>query len=365
MAEIAGRHSKDPRLNGLFEIAVTRPDLIEGILEAVGRGEMTIEQARRKAGLQEEIMQFQKTNRRKWAWTDYREEQGNQVIVTVNELQEYWPLTLRQIYYRLVAGGHIENTRSKYNDLSVLIKQMRLDDWLSWKVLEDRVRRVSDKRGWGDHNEFIEAHIDEFLEGYERCYVQDQESYVELWCEKDALSQVFEKVAYPYCIRVVTCRGYQSITFLDSFRRRALAAMNRGQSPVILYFGDLDPSGVQMLEATKQTLEDEMNLWGADYHRVALTPDQVAAFNLPNDPTAVKTTDKRYKSYVKRFGDIAVELDALHPKTLQEMAVEAIESQFDMDLFREQMEVDHMERERWAAIKQKVMSEVRSLTSQT
>jgi uncharacterized protein YlbG (UPF0298 family) len=304
-------------------------------------------------------MNFEKTNRRKWTWTDYREEQGDRVMETVNELREYWPLTLRQIYYRLVAAGHIENTRSKYNDLSVLIKQMRLDDWLPWEVLEDRGRRVSDKRGWEDHREFLEAHIDWFLEDYERCYVQTQERYVELWCEKDALSQVFERVAYPYCIRAVTCRGYQSITFLDAFRRRAQAAMERGQHPVILYLGDLDPSGVQMLEATRQTLEDEMNLWGIEYHRVALTPEQVALFNLPYDPTAVKTTDKRYKSYVRRFGDIAVELDALHPKTHREMAVEAIESQFDMHLFREEMEVENMERERLAALKQRVMAELR------
>jgi uncharacterized protein YlbG (UPF0298 family) len=304
-------------------------------------------------------MRFEKTNRRKWAWTDYRENQGNRVMETVDELRDYWPLTLRQIYYRLVAAGHIENTRSRYNDLSVLIKQMRLDDRLPWEVLEDRARRVSDKRGWEDHTEFIAAHIDWFLEDYERCYVQTQERYLELWCEKDALSQVFEKVAYPYCIRAVTCRGYQSITFLDSFRRRARAAMERGQTPVILYFGDLDPSGYQMLEATKQTLEDEMNLLGVEYHRVALTPEQVAAFNLPHDPTAVKTTDKRCKNYVRRFGDLAVELDALHPRTLREMAVEAVESQFDMDLFQEQMEVEHMERERLAAIKQKVMAELR------
>jgi hypothetical protein len=310
-------------------------------------------------------MKFEKTNRRSWSWTDHRIRQGDQVIEVVNELQGYWPLTLRQIYYRLVAAGYIENTRSKYNDLSVLIKQMRLDDRLPWEVLEDRVRRVSDKRGFTDHAVFIEQELDIFLEGYERCYVQDQEGYVELWCEKDALSRIFEKVAYPYCIRVVTCRGYQSITFLDSFRRRAWAAMDRGQTPVILYFGDLDPSGVQMLEATKQTLEDEMDLWGLEYNRIALTPDQVTAFNLPNDPTAVKTTDRRYKSYVNRFGDIAVELDALHPQALQEMAIKAIESQFDMELFREQMEVEQMERERLAAIKQKVMAELKNLTSQT
>ena len=182
----------------------------------------------------------------------------------VKELKEYWPLTLRQIYYRLVAAGHLENTRSKYNDLSNLIKHMRLDEWLPWEVLEDRVRRVSEKRGWEDHNEFMEAHVDDFLEGYERCYVQDQKCYVEIWTEKDALSQVFERVAYPYCIRSVTCVGYQSVTFLDGFRRRARAAQNRGQIPVILYFGDMDPSGYQMLEAIKQTLEDEMDLWGVE-----------------------------------------------------------------------------------------------------
>ena len=303
--------------------------------------------------------------RRKWIWTEFRVKQAAQVMQTVNALKDYWPLTLRQIYYRLVAAGHIENTRSKYNDLSKLIKNMRLDEILPWKVLTDRGRRLSDKRGWDDHNEFLEASVDQFLEGYERCYIQDQENYVELWFEKEALSQVFERVAWPYCIRAVTCKGYQSITFLDDYRRRAKAAQERGQVPVILYFGDLDPSGVQMFEATQQTLEDEMDLWDVEYIRVALNPAQVADFELLSDPAAVKLTDCRYKNYVWRYGMVAVELDALHPQILQEMAVEAIESQFDMDLFNEQMEVEKMEREKLAAIKEKIMAEFNGLTSQT
>jgi hypothetical protein len=310
-------------------------------------------------------MNFTKTKRRKWSWTDHRVQQGNRVMRVVRELKDYWPLTLRQIYYRLVAAGHLENTRSKYNDLSNLIKHMRLDDWMPWEVLEDRVRRVSEKRGWEDHNEFMEAHVDDFLEGYERCYFQDQERYVELWTEKDALSQVFEKVAYPYCIRAVTCRGYQSITFLDGFRQRARSAQSRGQIPVILYFGDMDPSGYQMLEAIKQTLEDEMDLWGVEYDRGALTPDQIMNYELPHDPQAVKVTDKRYRKYVQRFGDLAVELDALHPQALRKLAVEAIENHFDMDLFREQMEVEQLEQERLASLKQKILSDLKGLTSQT
>lgn len=108
-----------------------------------------------------------------------------------------------------------------------------------------------------------------------------------------------------------------------------------------------------------------MELLGVQYIRVALTPEQVAAYELPSDPAAVKLTDRRLKAYVRRFGMVAVELDALHPQALQEMAVEAIESQFDMDLFMEHREVERQELARLAAIKAKVMAEFNSMTSQT
>ena len=88
-------------------------------------------------------------------------------------------------------------------------------------------------------------------------------------------------------------------------------------------------------------------------------------YELPHDPQAVKITDKRYRKYVQRFGDLAVELDALHPQVLRELAVEAIESHFDMDLFREQMEVEQLEQERLASLKGKILSDLKSLTSQT
>ncbi len=310
-------------------------------------------------------MELIRTERRKWSWTAHRLDQTNEVVRVVNELQEWWPLTLRQIYYRLVAGGRLENTRSRYNDLSKLIKQMRIDGMLPWDVMTDRTRRVSDKRGWADREDFVQEETRIFLEGYDRCYVQDQELYVELWCEKDALSQVFERVTWPYCIRTVTCKGYDSITFLNDFRRRARAAMEREQVPVILYFGDMDPSGWQMLEATKQTLEEDFNLYGVDYRRVALNPEQIVEYKLPHDPDAVKTTDSRCRSYVARFGDLAVELDALHPATLQSLARTAIESCFDMDAFREQMEIEKVERAKLAEIKERVLAEMKCLTSHT
>jgi len=305
------------------------------------------------------------SERRGITWTPKRRKQANEIITVVNGLVDYWPLTLRQIYYRLVAAGIVANTRSKYNDLSKVIKQMRLDGMLPWEVMEDRVRRVSTKRGDEDADTFIKKEMGLFLNGYSRCLVQGQENYVEVWVEKDALSRILEDVAYPYCIRVVTCRGYQSMTFLKAYADRADAAMAKGQTPVVLYFGDLDPSGVQMFEAAQQTLEDELDVIGVDFIRVGLNPEHVTAHNLPNNPDALKWSDVRAKGYVKRFGEIAVELDALHPATLETMAKEAIEGQFDMDLFEEQRAVEAMERDRLAAIKARVQAELENMTSHT
>jgi hypothetical protein len=81
--------------------------------------------------------------------------------------------------------------------------------------------------------------------------------------------------------------------------------------------------------------------------------------NLPNDPDAVKATDKRHGGYVKRFGNIAVELDALHPRVLRAMAIDAIEAQFDMDLFREQQEQEQADKEKIERIRDEIKAEVR------
>jgi len=91
-----------------------------------------------------------------------------------------------------------------------------------------------------------------------------------------------------------------------------------GKRTMILYFGDLDPSGWEMLPPLLTTLQDEMGLGDlVAGRRCALTPAQVEANKLPRNPDALKETDTRAKKYMARFGDLAVELDALPPATLE------------------------------------------------
>jgi hypothetical protein len=239
--------------------------------------------------------------------------------------------------------------------LSKLLKWMRIDDKLPWEALEDRSRTAASKRGYENMKQFIHDEIDDFLEGYTRCLVQGQEKYIEVWTEKDALFRVFENVVWPYCIRAVVCRGYQSVTFIADFYKRATQALMRGQKPVVLYFGDLDPSGVQMLEATIETLVSELGLWGVEFKRVALNPEHIKDFNLPHDPTAAKKSDSRYKGYVKKYGKVAVELDALHPALLEEIIIKAIEDDLDMGLFEKEKEQEEEDQYQIEVLREQLM----------
>jgi len=57
-------------------------------------------------------------------------------------------------------------------------------------------------------------------------------------------------------------------------------------------------------------------------HRIALNMDQVEQYNPPPNPA--KQTDSRFASYEAEYGDESWELDALEPRILNDLIVEAI-----------------------------------------
>ena len=179
--------------------------------------------------------------RREWKWTALQLDKLDKVREILKELLKYMPLTLRQIYYQLVGKGSIKNKVSEYTMLSNLLKWARIDGHIPWEDVEDRVRAYHDLTGWRDSEKFIEAYLKHFLSGYKRNLLQTQDKYIEIWIEKDALSSIFIKVAEPYTIPVVVCRGFSSVSFLNEFAERL--EYNKDKQAVMLYFGDFDPFG--------------------------------------------------------------------------------------------------------------------------
>ena len=294
--------------------------------------------------------------RARGGWTKRAEADLSRVEDVLTDLREHWPLTLRQIYYQLVAAGHIENNRNAYSKLSRLLTRARLDGRVSWAAMEDRSRSLLKSGGWSNSQRFSEAETANLLTGYRRDLLQSQEVRPEIWIEKDALSRVCHKAALPYCVPVIVARGFSSVSFLHEARERILYNYESGQRTRILYLGDLDPSGWAMLPAMMETLVDEMELGGAvDCVRCGLTPEQVESYRLPINPDALKDTDSRAAKYREQFGDLAVELDAMRPDDLAALAEESIREHLDMSQFAKEQEIESDEMDRLNGLRRRIL----------
>jgi len=292
--------------------------------------------------------------RRQFKWTEKQFDKLNKVEVVLEELKDYKPLTLRQIYYQLVGKGYIENNKSQYTMLSGLLKWARIDGYISWNDIEDRVRVFHNGAGWNDGKDFIEDELKRFLVGYRRDMLQTQERYIEVWIEKDALSSIFRRVAFPYCVSTVVCRGFSSVSFLNDFKNRLDYYPDK--NPVMLYFGDFDPSGVEMLESIEITLKDELGASGIEFKRIALTREDIYKNKLPHSPDALKRTDTRAKKHLEAYGELAVELDALRPDVLEQKIKDGIEAELDIGAFNNEVERSNDELERLDLLKNEVVS---------
>lgn len=286
---------------------------------------------------------------RELTWTKHNKDKLEKVKAILEELTPYYPLTLRQIYYQMVGRGFIPNNVSQYGMLSQLLSQARYDGLVGWEVMEDRKRRLIDLTGWTDCEQFIEGTAGHWLAQYRRDLLQDQEVYLEVWTEKDALSSLFYRAASPFGVSVVVCSGFNSTTFLNSFRER----VQPGKRTIVLYFGDHDPSGKYMVdEDLPGRFADRLNL-DVTIKAVALNRNQTKG--LVKNPDSFKEKDTRAAWYRDKYGVQAWELDAMRPDQLETITRQAIENEIDLDLYVEQVKQFKAERIRLDACKVQIM----------
>lgn len=252
------------------------------------------------------------------------------------------PLTLRQVYYRLVAAGLIANTRSNYNQLSSQLVKARESGDVDDSRFTDRSRRIDDT-SFDSPEDFIEICQDTLKRQYVRRFWDSQPVYPEIWVEKDALSQVLAEAVYPFNTIVAPSRGYSSYSYLRDAANRISQYSNSGKPAVVLHFADHDPSGIDM----SRDLQDRLAKYcgrKVEVRRVALTHDQVRRYSLIPNP--VKQADRRSSAYVSRYGDQCWELDAIEPNELIRLCRAAVDTLIqDRDAWLAIKEQDRAERE--------------------
>jgi hypothetical protein len=240
------------------------------------------------------------------------------------ELATGHPMTLRQVHYRLVSRDDIihPNTQTAYNTLSGWLRDDRLEGIIPWDWMVDRLRQPTTWAMWGDPAEFLHSVRDD----YSRNVWQDQDRYVEVWCEKDALSGIFSDVLGRYGVTLNVGRGYDGWSSIKQAADRYWWRQNEVDMDVtVLYFGDFDPSGEDM----HRSLQERFAMLGVYPHmpKVALTLED--ARRLPGDVT--KADDTRAPAFIAKYSNLAVELDALPVDELRNRIRRGVEERLDMD----------------------------------
>lgn len=258
-------------------------------------------------------------------------------------------VTLRQLFYRLVADSTLRNTRSEYGQLSAKTAQARRDGW--FPALMDRTRDI--ERMYPLFQSTQEA-LDWVKRRYRRDRTEGQEYSIYLAVEKAGIvNQLNEWFGYPFGIPILPLQGYSSQSFVDQVVGDAIGDSSDGEAEihyandmeglprptVLIYAGDFDPSG----EDIDRDFTERTGCW--DYvHRIALLPEQIAKYDLP--PAMGKATDSRASQFIAKHGELVqVELDALPPDTLRGLYADVIAQYWDMDQYNVVLEQEREERD--------------------
>jgi hypothetical protein len=245
---------------------------------------------------------------------------ANQIITQYDDLG--LRLTLRQLYYQFVAHHGLPNNERSYQNLGKLISEARLAGLVDWEAIEDRGRQPDVPGQWSSIDVLVDAAVRQFrLPRW-----SDQENYVELWVEKQALAGVLEPIADERHITLMVNKGYSSQSAMYVSARRFIRAGDK--NCVLLYLGDHDPSGEDMV----RDIDERLRLFGAtvDVRKIALTMAQVEEYDPPPNPA--KMSDSRATAYVEKHGDSSWEVDALDPDTLANLIRDELDNLVDTEV---------------------------------
>jgi len=265
------------------------------------------------------------------------------MIGTINGiLAEYvaqgYDLSLRQTFYQLVSRNIVENTERSYKNVGNLVSDGRLAGLIDWNVIKDRGREMISNPHWGSPKEILDA----CAQQYRVDRWANQDCYLEVFVEKQALEGVLIPVCSEWDVPFTANKGYSSSSAMYEASKRYLKRAEDDKTLYALYLGDHDPSGIDMT----RDVNDRMDLFlkvslgrsanedgGCEVKRLALNMDQIEEMQPPENPA--KLTDSRSADYVRRFGSSSWELDAIEPRRLATIVSEAIEEIVDMAKWEE------------------------------
>lgn len=243
------------------------------------------------------------------------------------------PITIRHLFYRLVSRGLLKKSEQEYRNLGNYLTRWRESGRLHWSAFADNTRWYYTHTSYDNMAAALETTID----NYRRNLWQSQGSYVEIWCEKDAIASILYKEASSWGVPVFPLRGFPSGTALHNAADIFKAQIRAGKEVYIYYFGDHDPSGTSIDASTISSLNNVHNV-DINFERVAVLPAQIEEYDLPTRPT--KKSDTRSKT----FEGESVEIDAMDMEVLRDMVKDCIVRHINPQTWSSELAIEEQER---------------------
>jgi hypothetical protein len=224
------------------------------------------------------------------------------------------PITGRGVGYKLFTQGLMPSmARNEMQRVYRLLLHAREEGIIPWEWIVDETRSLERVATWDDPAEYARC----VATSYRRDFWNQQPHRVQVWSEKGTVRGVLRPVLDHLAVGFNPVHGFNSGTSTHD-----VAEDDDGRPLIILYVGDLDPSGMFMSEVD---LPERFARYGGDHitlKRVALKRQQV--HSLPWFLASDKHKDPRYKWFVANHGSRCWELDAMDPNDLRECVEESI-----------------------------------------
>jgi hypothetical protein len=244
------------------------------------------------------------------------------------------PLSVRGVFYRVMSAGAVEKTEKAYAAVQREVLKLRRSGVLPYEWIADGTRWQVKQPSW----DTAQDALDDAVSSYRRALWHNQDVYIEVWSEKDAIASIVSQITDKWDVPLMIARGFASESFLWSTANTIRNQAVDGREIVIYQLGDHDPSGLAAWEHVQTRLAEFADV-DIHFERLAVTVDQIRQYSLPTRPT--KTTDSRAKNFVGE----SVEVDALTTSDLREIIEDAITAWIDPDLLRSTKMVEARELE--------------------
>ena len=266
----------------------------------------------------------------------------------VESLDAYWPLSIRQIHYKLLnrpplistpkrtikdpESYRYRNDQRSYQALVRLLTAARYHGHIPMHCIDDPTRPQDVRRGFDSVSEFVHEEVEGFLTGFHRDKQFCQERHIEAFVEKNTLFGMLKPVAQQFYVPLTAGRGFCSIPVWRDMAARFRASGRKYMTLIVI--SDYDPEGLELADDAVRSLRD---LWDipVDYHRVAVTREQIDELGLAEDFNPAKPSSSQFDKFVERTGGTKTwESEALEPEYTIDQFRAAIEANMDMEIYR-------------------------------